>query len=108
MFTLVQFVNDNFPSTIQDEFFEYISQFDTTIWTWKDFTQHLSDFVQKDEDNMSVTTSSTWAVCQQFLGNLSGSDLEYADCRGGIWAFSSGKITSVREVLTELQNEFPY
>jgi len=56
-----------------------------------------------------VRKSSTWAVCQEFLGKLSDDDLEYSQQRGGLWAINPGSSSpvSVREVLQELFYEFP-
>lgn len=67
--------------------------------TWKDFANILAN--QYEENDMSVYKSSTWAVCQEFLGNLHGEDLNYAQSRGGIWSLDRN--ISVREILEALQ-----
>lgn len=70
---------------------------------WKDFALALSFYF--NEDNMTVTKSSTWAVCQDLLGNLSGQDLMHARSRGGIWTCDPP--VSVREILTRFSKEYP-
>ncbi len=107
MHTVLSFVSTNFPSQIQEEFFNYLDDYDSSYWNWRDFTEKLSEFVSRDDPDMCVTKSSTWAVCQEFLGNLSGEELEYAETRGGIWSFKNKDVVSVREMLTEIKIMFP-
>jgi hypothetical protein len=79
--------------------------------TWKDFAEAMSQYVA--EKNMNVYKSSTWAVCQEFLGNLNKSDYDYAQSRGGIWSHEAGgkdvgqTIVSVRQILTRLRRDYP-
>ena len=75
--------------------------------TMRDFATSVSLYLEEDEkDNggMNVFKSSTWAVCQEFLGNLSDEEdlLTYAQSRSGQWS----SIT-MREFLTALQVRFP-
>jgi len=75
------------------------------LTSWKQFAIALADYHAQDEEDMNVFKSSTWAVCQEFIGNLRGGDLRYAKKRGGIWSLD-GQI-SVREILIEFQLQFP-
>lgn len=82
----------------------------------KEFVQFLSDNVEihegvTDDNQMTVRKSSTWAVCQQYLGNLTEDDDVYASSRGGIWSFDMSDITepqlvSIRDIINDLEKNF--
>lgn len=79
--------------------------------TWKDFTSALAAY-EAHGDSTVVEQSSSWAVCQEFLGNLEGSELGYAQGRGGIWEFTEDdkgrvEIVTVRQVLNALRQYYP-
>lgn len=86
---------------------------DISINTGNDFARLLSSIVSDGEENMDVRMSSTWAVCQEFLGNLSGYDLEYAQRHGGCWVITHFKeekkceAVSIRSILKDLFERFP-
>ena len=56
-----------------------------------------------EDERCNVYNCSTYAVLQEYLGKLSGSDKDYAGSRGGVWsmqAFAGGvTIISVRDIL---------
>jgi hypothetical protein len=125
MTNIIDYVFNTFPTKdhILLQFKEYCLQFQNIDnWNWKDFTQNLSDFLFNKDNQISVTNSSTWAVCQEFLGNLSGKELQCAKSRGGLWALRNNKenneeknnekteqnveVISVRRVLNELRNKY--
>ena len=118
--TLFEFVKRVYPLPKTDAKLEVLrfAASHNLLKTWKDFAMLISAYLEKDEDKpMNVTMSSTWAVCQEFLGNLSGIDLQYSKQRGGIWASTfmrsdqlydkTGRIITVREILTDLIEKFP-
>lgn len=71
------------------------------LLNWKDFAIAL--LIYFEEENMTVGKSSTWAVCKEYLGQLKGRDLSYAQSRGGIWSLD----ISVRDILNRFQTEYP-
>lgn len=81
------------------------------LHTWQDFAMGVSEYseLQEGDSGMNVCKSSTWAVCQEFLGNLSGQDLWYSKQRGGLWSFdqANAKIITVREILNRFKTDFP-
>lgn len=106
---LVAYVRSKYPSDDREDFLKKI---DDSVKTWRDFARSLS--AHEDDGQMVVTKSSTWAVCQEFLGNLKGEDLWYAQSRGGFWKCwewnaQTNKCdqVSVRQVLTDIKSAFP-
>jgi len=93
--------------TADRELVRYLMKNDENIRTYKDFAFFLALYTSRDEPNMNVLKSSTWAVCQEFLGNLSGDYLDYSQSRGGSWSFTDGENVSVRQVLTDLRETYP-
>ena len=87
-----------------------IQHLDHTSWNWIIFVQKLSNYLFNQDSTISITNCLTWAVCQDFLGLHNQHDLSYARSRGGIWSVDSGftrKVTTVRQVITELKKKFP-
>jgi hypothetical protein len=106
--TLVEYVFSTYPSETQKDFREFCEKHSHEILTWKDFALKLAEFVH--EKDIKVGMSSTWAVCQEFLGNLSGEDLAYSRGRGGLWSMTDYlpiSLVSVRDVLIDLQEKYP-
>jgi hypothetical protein len=123
MTNIVDYVFTTFPTSdhILLEFKKYCLEFkDVDKWNSKDFIQKLSDFLFNEDNTITVFSSSTFAVCQEFLGNLTGSDLSHAQSRGGLWALRTNKtdenekddtvnnveVISVRRVLTDLKKKY--
>ncbi len=125
MTNIIEYVFTTFPTNdiIFLNFKQYCLQFsDVDSWNWKDFTQKLSDFLFNNDNTISISNSSTWAVCQEFLSNLKGSELNYAQSRGGLWSLRVDKnfenkenaedtntnveVISVRRVLNDLKKKF--
>ncbi len=126
MTNIVDYVFETFPTNDNTfiDFKQYCLQFtDVDKWNWKIFTQNLSDFLFMKDNTISVLNSSTWAICQEFLGNLSGRDLSYSQSRGGLWSLRIDKnlenkenpdnttnnveVISVRRILNVLKKEYP-
>lgn len=82
-----------------------LADLDKKLNTWRDFAEILAKYEEQDEKEMTVSKSSVWAVCQEFLGNLHGEDLEYAQTRGGMWSYI--RPVTVREILERLQEDYP-
>ena len=111
----------SYGTSLDDLRIKHLQSLDTDgkLTTWRDFAKGLSDIIELEEEGvMNVRKSSTWAVCQEFLGNLSDSDLWYSTQRGGIWSISYGqeddngrvsdaKIVSVRQILNRFKTEYP-
>ncbi len=125
MSNIVDYVFETFPTTdsIFINFKQYCLQFkDVDTWNWKDFTQNLSDFLFNQDNTISISKSSTWAICQEFLGNLTGTDLYYSQLRGGLWSLRVDKnlqnkenaentndnveVISVRRVLNDIKKKY--
>ena len=81
---------------------------DKKVESAKDFFQVYADYLAQNVTNMSVSMCSSWAICQEKLGNLSTDDLDYTRRRTGEWSFSSesGKTTTFREVAEWLENSY--
>ncbi len=126
MSNIIDYVFETFPTNDNTflDFKQYCLQFtDVDKWNWKIFTQNLSDFLFMKDNTISVLNSSTWAICQEFLGNLSGRDLSYSQSRGGLWSLRIDKnlenkenpdnttnnveVISVRRILNVLKKEYP-
>ncbi len=125
MSNIVDYVFETFPTTDSTfiNFKQYCLQFkDVDTWNWKDFTQKLSDFLFNQDNTISISKSSTWAICQEFLGNLTGTDLYYSQSRGGLWSLRVDKnsenkenaentndkveVISVRRVLNDIKKKY--
>ncbi len=125
MSNIVDYVFETFPTndSIFINFKQYCLQFkDVDTWNWKDFTQNLSDFLFNQDNTISISKSSTWAICQEFLGNLTGTDLYYSQLRGGLWSLRVDKnlqnkenaentndnveVISVRRVLNDIKKKY--
>ena len=87
----------------------YLLERQTELTHWRNFAQIVADFYALEEPNINVRCSSSWAVCQEFLGNLTGDDLEYATSRAGTWTFgTNGSFhVSMRELINTFRNLFP-
>lgn len=84
---------------------------DNSLKVWSSFVRVVSDAIEKEESDagqtISVCMSSTWAICQEYLGNLQGQDAEYTKMRSGTWRIDDSKIISFREIVEDLKNSFP-
>jgi hypothetical protein len=133
MTNIVEYVFNTFPTKDQTllEFKEYCLKHENLDnWNWKDFTQNLSDFLFNKDNQISISKSSTWGICQEFLDKLYGKELHYSQSRGGLWALRVNKleetnneetnneetnneqteqnveVISVRRVLNDLRNKY--
>jgi hypothetical protein len=131
MTNIVDYAFDTFPTKdeILIEFKNHCIQcHNINNWNWKNFVKNLSNFLFIKDTNITITKSTTWAVCQEFLGNLSGKELHYAQSRGGLWALRINKndklennedteknnedteqnveVISVRRVFNDLRNKY--
>ena len=110
---LVDYVFSKYPTKNHETFREECEKSSENIKTWRDFANALAAHDSRDDTDMTVTKSSTWAVCQEFLGQLSGQDLEYSQTRGGLWSCewdhieNECNIVSVRQILEDIQEVFP-
>lgn len=107
---------DQFPS---EKFNDFVSNLpDDNTLNWRQFTELLSAYEVAGFDNYTatVTSSTTWGICQEYLGNyLSNEDLEYLSDRGGHWhqyifdydTVNPVMVVSIREVLDHLKFRFP-
>lgn len=115
--TLLQYVFTTYPAPERDRnmksLYDDLTSADTqgTLNNWKDFALVVSKNCEKHEVDMSVYKSSTWAVCQEFLGTLNHEEKEYAEWRGGIWSMNMKEgdviIVQVRDILTDLKKRYP-
>ena len=97
---------EHYPLNDNNELITYCSN--KKVESAKDFFQVYADYLAQNETNMSVYMSSSWAICQEKLDNLSYDDLEYTKSRSGIWSLSyeSGKMTTFREVARWLETSY--
>ena len=87
----------------------YLLERHLELTNWRIFAQIVSDYYALEEPDINVRCSSSWAVCQEFLGNLEGDDLKYANSRAGTWAFGSNGSyhVSMRELITLFRDLYP-
>jgi len=80
---------------------------------WRDFAKIVSAYEEIGEPEMNVLKNSSWAVCQEFLGNLSRKDLKCATKMAGEWLSKielgswERRDVSTREILNILRGKFP-
>lgn len=109
--SVIAYVFSKYPSVDQKDFQEKCTDSIDTIKTWRDFAIALA--AHNADEGICVQMSSTWAVCQEYLGTLKGADLCYAQGRGGNWSTVWNQQTaecdqvSVRQVLSDIKNKFP-
>ena len=105
MSSLKQFVLTEYYS---NEYKEFLSQLpDDTPLNYLQFIQRLSDYLEQQEEDINVAKSTTWGLCQEYLGHtLDVHDREQLSCRGGIWAINTQtcSVTSTRQVFDTLKN----
>lgn len=98
---LLSYVLERFPGN--NRFCNYLLENERDIRTYKDFAFFVSLFYSREDRFISVFRSSTWAVCQEFIGNLSGDLLNYSMRRVGIWS----NTVTMRMLLEDLRINFP-
>lgn len=86
-----------------DALIRYFMDIEMNILTYKDFAISLASYLSRDEPGMSVYNSSSWAICYEYYGTLSGDDLEYARGRSGCGLFNA----SLREIFEDLRETYP-
>jgi hypothetical protein len=111
--TLLQFVKRCYPSDDSESRFSILEQRDSEkpIETYLDFAQVVKEMSEDGEQDMNIYKSSTWAVCQEFLGKLNEEELLYSNNRGGIWYSNveQGEYISItiRKILNILKVHYP-
>jgi hypothetical protein len=131
--TLFQTLEQKYPpQSIRENLMIFLKSKDNEheLKNWRQFAEAVSDYESKgQEPPMTVRKSSTWAVCQEFLGKLSNrDDLDYAETRDGVWctkfsteyireAYKLGKkpsdkiatekIITLRQILESFQENYP-
>jgi len=102
---ILDFVESKFPCKNKKQW-AYLTQCykEKPFEKWQDFVTCLSSYESNENKDMNVVKSSSWAICQEFLGNLTGDDLEYTKERSGIWNLDR-QITT-REVLLAVKMKY--
>ena len=106
--SLLQYVLEKYPNTTYTNFLKFCEPYN--INNWRDFAEMYAKFVSIECENITVYDSSSWGVCQEFLGNLTGRDLWYTESRSGFWSMpdtSTLQIVTVREILSDLWENYP-
>lgn len=100
---LFEYLTIFYPIPVDTMLAQYIIDNKDRLHNCRDFAQVVAEQIESTEgDTISVTTSSIWAVCQEFLGRLHDEDLSYAQTRSGVWSFvpSNDNDSNVEDVLT--------
>lgn len=119
--TLFEYITSAYPCPEDKQLVDYIRTNKDLLNDWRAFAELVSEFEEKHEhDGISVYKSSSWAVCQEFLGNLqTPEELEYTRMRSGIWSItphivavgSESKavddIITLRSILKDLVQKYP-
>ncbi len=105
--SIIDTINANPPDETNLGF--YLSERCNELTNWRQFAQIVSDYYALEEPNINVRCSSSWAVCQEFLGNLDGHDLDYAKSRAGSWTFGTNGSyhVSMRELIKVFRDLYP-
>ena len=78
--------------------------------TWIQFVRTVNEYIRTEYPDYPITNvreSSSFAVCQEFLGLLEGNDLLYAQNRGGTWTSIGSNHITLRDVIDGLKLRFP-
>lgn len=117
---LNKFVSANTPSPwLKLSLYEYIEQYypgrpavmevlklkRDSLKTWKDFAESVAPL--RHTPGFYLEYISMCIVCDEFLGKLSGVDLEWAQNQNGDWFRTSERYVSMREVLFALMKFYP-
>jgi N-acetylglucosamine kinase-like BadF-type ATPase len=119
--TLFEYITSTYPRPEDDKLVQYIYANKNRLRTWKDFAEVVAEQVETEEgESINVFKSSSWAVCQEFLGKIRDrEELNYTRSRGGIWSIASQivdidckmkvivDIITVRDILTDLKQAYP-
>lgn len=115
MSQIINALEQDYPSPNQKAI-DFLRQRDkeSPISNWRQLTEALAVFFRDNDPNMNVCKSSSWAVCQEFLGNVRDDLLWYTRARGGLWSYSFDldrdpqyESTTVREILEDFRKRFP-
>ena len=87
---------------------------------WRDIVELIADYHKGDDLDMCVSKSSSWAVCQEFLGKLDIHELRYVEGRAGIWSIAPSvafdvdgypqvttNIVTTRDIISDILQQFP-
>lgn len=119
--TLFEYITSTYPRPDNNELAQYILANKERIHTWKDFAEIIAEQIELGEgESINVFKSSSWAVCQEFLGRIRDrEDLNYTRSRGGVWSVATQMVDidckmkvivdviSLREILEDLVQKFP-
>lgn len=112
MTKLLDYILENYYT--HDEIKRYIEKYIKRGHTFENFNDFLHCMIWIEEDNfpysldfMNVTASTTWGICQEYLGNLDERDRIIIADRSGCWSYPmGGKYTSFREICQDIQTKF--
>lgn len=119
--TLFEYITSTYPRPEDDMLVQYIYANKERLHNWVDFAEVVAEQIELSEgENINVFKSSSWAVCQEFLGRIHDrEELNYTMSRGGIWSVATQivnidckmkvivDVISLREILEDLVQKFP-
>lgn len=115
MVSLFDTLKNDFPPTQLESTMDMLCQADKEgrLKNWKDFANLIAKFHEDiaGDEKITVRSSSTWAITQEFLGKLTDEDdINYTARRSGHWhsSFDLDSTTfTFRELMDYLKRKFP-
>ena len=109
---IISYVSQNFHGNVYfDSMLEFARSNNLQINTAEEFANALVTSMKQLFPDIDVYSSSTFAVTQEFLGNLNDEDAFYTSTRDGIWSvkYINGtcEIISTRMVLVTVYELYP-
>lgn len=102
--SIADFLKEKYPAPGNPNIAEVLAK--TELKTWKDFATAVA-LVVDEGSSMNVYSSSTWAICKEYLGSLGGRDLAYTRRRDGTWAATEKWTVTFREVMEAVKKAYP-
>lgn len=109
---IISYVSQYFPENVYFErMLEFARANNLRINTADDFAKAFVASMKYDTPTIDIYTSSSFAIAQEFLGNLNDDDAFYARSRGGCWnmKYINGicKLITTRKVLETVYELYP-
>jgi hypothetical protein len=119
---LIKFVNSIYPHPDHRTFSDIASH---NPMNWRQFVIAVSESTKKNFGHrtqpLTIRMSSTYAVCQEYLGTLScAEDAQYTVTQNGIWSivnndtvsctcypYDNSTVVTVRQVIDVVKERFP-
>lgn len=71
----------------------------------RDFASVMAQYEKIKDPNVTIYNSATFAVCSEYLGNLTREERAFSRTRNGQWNIQNGELVSVRTILRAIKNK---